>query len=390
MEKIAIIGTGQVPAERRTKRTLQSQAIDTAQQAISDAGIKKEEIDAVFLAHCFADPRFNSDLVFSWIIEELGLSNKVKFNVNIHSGGSTGENMLKMAEGLINSGTAETILCIHSEKFSLMTISEQIEAFASFGISAEWESYSGMVYNTIAGLMAERFMYETGTTPEQIASVCVSLRKWAQMNPNALYRKPLAKEDVLNSKMIATPLHMYECNVLCDGSSSFIVTSAEKAKKRAEKPVYLLSHASTVTHYSLAQSLDITRFSYNKAGKEAFEKIGIELKDIDLASVRACYPHDALIVLEGIGFCERGKAGSFVEQGETQPGGSLPLGTDGGALSRGHTGSGVGIDQIVETYVQLSGKAGERQVENCRFAVLSGLGGTYMDSHVMIFGREIP
>jgi len=390
MEKIAIVGTGQVPAERETERTLQSQAVDTAQQAIDDAGISKEDIDVVFVANCFADPRFNTDLAFSWLVEELGLSGNVKLSMLTHSGGTSGENMLKLAEGLINSGVAETILCVHSEKFSLMTPSEKVAAFAHFGISDAWEGFTGIVYNTLPSLFAQRYMYETGTTPEQLASVCVSCRKWAQLNPNAAFRKPLTVKDVLDSRVITTPYHMYECNVLVDSSSSFIVTSASKAKKLVKNAAYVLGHSSIVTHYSLAQGGDITRFGYKKAGQEAFRKAGVRLEDIDLANIRSCYPAEVLIVLEELGFCERGKAGAFVESGATAPGGSLPVATDGGALSRGHTGSGVGIDMIVEAAVQLMGEAGERQLKDCKFAVVTGLGGAYMDSSVLIFGKEIP
>jgi acetyl-CoA C-acetyltransferase len=237
--------------------------------------------------------------------------------------------------------------------------------------------------------MTQRYMYETGTTIEEVASVIVSLRKWAALNPNALLRRPLTVEEVLKAKMVAYPLTSRMCNIVADSAHAYIVTSAKKAEKTVKTPVYLLGIGGVVTHFSFMK-VDITRFGWKKASEEAFKQAGIKCEDVDLVELYDSYPVMPLIQLEELGFCERGKAGKFVYEGHTWPGGSFPMTTDGGSLCRGHCGAGCGGAHIVETAKQLMGKAGERQVKNAKIAVATNVGGQYMDAQVMVFGSEIP
>jgi acetyl-CoA acetyltransferase len=233
-------------------------------------------------------------------------------------------------------------------------------------------------------------MYETRTTAEQLAAVCVSNRKWAELNPHAMFRKPLTIEEVLESKMLSTPLHAKESNMLADGGAAFVITSAERAKDLCDRPAYLLGDGSRVTHFALSQEPDLTRFGYSEAAAEAFTEAELSPADIDLAEIYDSYPVFQLIALEELGFCERGSAGRFVMAGKTWPGGELPMTTNGGMLSQGHTGAGGGIAILVEAARQLMGKAGDRQVEGARFAVETATGGTYVDAHVTLLGNEIP
>ena len=387
--KVAIVGIGEVPTGRFPERTALEAAVTCCREAILDSGLKKEEIDYIIPTGHLADSRFNTDLIFSRLVEELGMGSHLKGNLQVMSGGASSATMLKTAAGLITSGQARAVLCVHSEKLGTGKSSQEvIDLFATLGIPSEWETPYGMHFSAVAALFTQRYMYETGTTPEQVAAVCVSNRKWAQLNPNAMFRKPLTIEEVLQSKILSTPLHAFESNVLADGAAAFIVTSAERAKEVTDTPVYLLGEGSRVTQYSISQALDMTRFGYEEAGKEAFRSAGLTPQDMDIAEIYDSYPVISLIALESLGFCERGTAGQFVLEGHTSPGGKLPMTTNGGMLSQGHTGAGGGVAILVETVRQLMGKAGERQVPNARFALETATGGTYMDIHVSIFGRE--
>jgi acetyl-CoA C-acetyltransferase len=301
---------------------------------------------------------------------------------------------LQTARGLINSGAAKNVLVAHTQKWSALTTEDMIRFFQeNAGQYEEWEFCYGMTYNAMVAMVAQRYMYETGTTAEQIAAVCVSLRKWAELNPNARFRKPMTIEDVMNSRMVTPPLRQLMCNVLCDGASAFIVSGAERAKDISDKPVYVLGEGhGGATHFSLIQKpdKDFTRFGFDRAGKKALEEAGITLKDVDIAEIYMAYPHFHLMVLEELGFCKRGEAGAFVMEGHTWPGGDLPLTTTGDAMSQGHTGTGVGMAIFVESVRQLKGQCGERQVKDAKFVLESCSGGAYVDSHVTILGKEIP
>jgi acetyl-CoA acetyltransferase len=386
----AVVGFGEVPTGRFPDRSALEAALLSSRDAIRMAGIDKSEIDIVMPCSALFNREFTVSLSVSKLVEELGLLGTVDTNVQVFAGGSSGTVMLELASGLIRAGLAKTILVIHSDRLGTgVDKTEGIDLFATVGMSPEWEIPFGVNFSAIAGLITQRYMYETGTTAEQVASVAVSLRKWAQLNPHAMYRGDLTVEDVLASKMLATPVHAFESNMLADGGGAYIVTSPERARELTDTPVYLLGASGRTTHYTLAAEADMGRFSYATAAKEAFAMAGLTPQDVQIAQIYDSYPVFVLMALEEVGLLPRGEAGKFVLEGNTWPGGKLPVTTNGGMLSQGHTGAGGGFAIMLETIRQLMGKAGERQVD-ATFAVETATGGTYMDTHVAVLGREVP
>jgi acetyl-CoA acetyltransferase len=352
--------------------------------------LDKDEIDYVMPTASLFSPPFNTELVTSRIVEELGLKN-CKKNCQIFSGGSSSSTGLQLAASLITSGAARNVLYVHAERLGTgVTAQGGIDLFSTAGISLEWEVFFGQHYSAVAALTTTRYKYETGTTDEQLAAVCVSNRKWGELNPNAFFRKPLTIEEVMESKMLSTPLRAKMSNMLFDGGSAFVVSSAERAKDLPNKPVYVLGEGGSVTHFVFSQEPDLTRFGWAPAAKEAFEEAGLTPKYIDVAEIYDSYPIYQVIAFEELGFCQRGEAGEIFLKGETWPGGRIPCTTEGGMLSKGHIGAGGGVALLVEAARQLMGKAGERQVPDAKFAVETATGGTYMDSQVTILGTEIP
>ena len=388
--KVAIVGIGEVPTGKFPERPCLQNALEACREAIEDCGIRRDEIDTIIPTGTFFDRRYNTDMIFSKLVEELGLLNTVKTNFQVFAGGSSSSTMLLTACGLITAGLAKVILCVQSDKTGSAPVQEMIDLFATFGIPDEWETPYGFFMAGTGSLFATRYMHETGTKPEHLASVVVSMRKWAALNPNAMLRRELSVEEVLNAKMVATPFTTKEGNVLADGGAAFIVTSAERAKDLKSPPVYPLGFGSRVCHYAISQDRDLTRLGFYEASKEAYEMAGIGPNDVDVAELYDGYPVFPLIALEGLGICERGEAGPFVYEGNTWPGGKLPMTTNGGMLGQGHTAAGGGVAVLVEAIRQLMGKAGNRQVKDAKIAVETSLGGTFMDSHVVILGREVP
>jgi acetyl-CoA C-acetyltransferase len=388
--KVAVVGIGEVPTGKFPERPCLQNALEACREAILDSGIEKNEIDTIMPTGTFFDRRYNTDMIFSKLVEELGLLNIAKNNFQVFAGGSSSSTMLKTACGLINSGLAKVVLCVQSDKTGSAPVQEMIDLFATFGIPDEWETPYGFFMAGTGSLFATRYMHETGTKPEHLASVVVSMRKWAALNPNAMLRRELTIEEVLNSKMVATPFTTKEGNVLADGAAAFIVASTERARDLPNPPIYPLGFGSRVCHYAISQDMDLTRLGFYEASQEAYEMAGVGPEDIDIAELYDGYPIFPLITLEGLGICNRGEAGAFVYEGNTWPGGKLPMTTNGGMLGQGHTAAGGGVAILVEAVRQLMGKAGERQVKDATIAVESSLGGTFMDSHIVIMGRELP
>jgi len=389
--KAAIIGIGEVPSGKYPERACIVSAIESAIMAIKDAGIKREDVDAIIPTGTVYNAQYNNEMVTGRIVEEMGLSNVVKNNVSVFSGGSSSSTMFKIAAGLVNIGAAKYILCVHSEKLATgLSLQGGIDLFSTAGIAKEWEVPFGQHYSSVAALATQRYKHETGTTDEQFASVCVSNRKWAELNPNAMFRKPLTIDEVMESKMLSIPLRSKMSNMLADGGSAFIVTSAERAAEYTDKPVYLLGSGSRATHFVYSQETDLTRFAFAEAAEDAFKEANLTPQDIDVMEIYDSYPIYQIIGFEECGFCKRGEAGQLFLEGKTWPGGKYPVTTNGGMLSQGHTGGGGGVALLVEAARQLMGKAGERQVKDARFAAYTSTGGTYFDSHVTILGTEIP
>ncbi len=388
--KMAFIGIGEVPTGRYPETAAIYHAIESAKLAIRDAGIKKDEIDYVLPTAALYSPAFNTELVTCRVAEELGLKN-VKKNCQVFAGGSSSTCATEIAASLINSGAASTILFVHADRLGTgVSLQGGIDLFSTAGISSEWEVPYGQHYSSIAALSTMRYKYETGCTDEQLASVCVSNRKWALLNPNAFFKKPLTIEEVMASKMLSTPLRAKMSNMLFDGGSAFIMTSAERARDLTDRPVYLLGEGGVVTHFVFSQEPDVSRFGWARAGKAAFEMAGLKPQDMDIAEIYDSYPIYQMIGFEELGFAERGQGGEMFLRGDTWPGGKIPTTTNGGMLSQGHTGAGGACAIMVETIRQLMGKAGERQVRDAKFAVETAVGGTYMDAQVTILGTEIP
>ncbi|MGD9965962.1 MAG: thiolase family protein [Hyphomonadaceae bacterium] len=388
--KTAIVGIGEIPTGRHPDRAAISFAIDSARMAMRDAGVDKDEIDFVMPTGALFSGQFNTELVTCRLVEELGLKNVVG-NCQVFSGGSSSTNGLRLASALIETGRACTILFVHTDKLGTGVTSQGgIDLFSTAGISAEWETPYGQHYSTVAALSTTRYKYETGATDEHLSAVCVSNRKWAELNPNAFFRKPLTIEEVMNSKMLSTPLRAKHSNMLLDGGAAFIVTSAERARDLTQTPAFVLGEGGAVTHFAFHQEPDITRFGWARAARHAFAEAGITPQDIDVAEIYDSYPVYQLIAFEEIGLCRRGEGGEMFLRGDTWPGGRAPTTTDGGMLSKGHIGAGGSVSLLVEAARQLMGKAGERQVQGARFAVETAVGGTYMDAQVTILGSEIP
>lgn len=386
----AIVGIGEVPTGKYPDRSALEAAAQVSRLAVQDSGIDKNDIDVIMTTGAIYNRDFNSDLIFGRMVEELGLNGSVHSTLQVMSGGASGSSMTKTASALVNSGLAKNVLCVHSDKLATgIAIEDAIEVFSSLGIPEDWERPYGQHMGSMAAMLTKRYMQETGTTAEQMASVCVSARKWAELNPHAMFRKPMDVEEVLASKVLSDGVRAKESNMLADGASAFVVTSAERAADVTDTPVYLLGASGRVTHYSLSQDQDMARFGYAAAAKDAFAMAGIGPEDVDIAEIYDAYPVINLIALEEMGFVERGTAGAFVAAGNTWPGGKLPMTTNGGMLSQGHTGAGGGVAILVETVRQLMGKAGERQVPNARVAVETGSGGTYMDAQVLVLSNEV-
>ncbi len=389
--KIAIVGIGEVPTGVYPDRLPWDIIYDTCVQAVQDSGLNKNEIEAVVTVAPQAQPRLSAEISFGKIPEELGLKG-CKDVCICNAGGASTSNCLRLAEQLITSGTARAVLIPHVTVQSTIPLDQQIEFFAKAGMDLQWEYPFGTTYNAIIGNLAQRYMYESGATPADMASIVVSLRKWAALDPNSMFfnKRVPSVEDVLASPMIADPLHRRECNVLGDGGAAMVLTSAELAPKVTKTPAYKLGEGSVYFSACTVLRDSPTKFKKQReAAEKAISEAGLKKEDIDIWNIYSAYPLGHATWMDVLGLCEPGRGCQPFVEGRTWPGGNLPWSTIGDAVGRGHTGSGVSMATYVDTARQIMGKAGARQVQGARFVFMNTGGGSGMNTIATVWGKEL-
>jgi acetyl-CoA acetyltransferase len=310
------------------------------------------------------------------------------------TGGSSFEFHVQHAAAAIREGYCDTVLITYgSDQLSRMG-----RTLGTGGFAREKQRMPGPIQfeapygNSLVGayaMVAQRHMHEFGTTSEQLAEIAVGVREHAQLNPQALYRDPITVDDVVNSRLIADPLHKLDCCVISDGGGAIVVTTAERARDLRQPPVYVLGAAGAQSHWNISQCPDFTSSAAVASGAEAFAQAGIGRDDVDTIQFYDSFTITALVLLEGLGFCGKGEGGAFVGGGHLRRGGRLPLNTDGGGLSSCHPGMR-GIFLLIEAARQLRGQGGEAQVPGCSIALACGSGGWLSCIGTVILGNEEP
>jgi acetyl-CoA C-acetyltransferase len=389
-KKLAIIGIGEVPTGTYPDRSQWDIIYETCIEAVKDAGIHKNDVEAVITVAPQAQPQLIAEISFGKIPEELGLKG-CKDVCICNAGGASTSNCLRLAEQLIESGQARFVLIPHVTVHSTIPLPDLINFFAKAGIDLQWEYPYGTTYNGIIAMMTRRYIHESGTTAKEMASIVVSMRKWAALDPNSIfYGKEVPSIDkVLSSSMVSSPLHKRECNVLADGGAAMVVTSAETARQMGCPAAVKLGESSSYfSAFTTTRDADRVKKGFANATKEALDDAGITKEDIDIWNLYLAYPVGHPIFMESVGLCEPGQAGKLFLEGHTWPGGRLPWSTIGDAIGRGHTGSGVSMATYVETARQLMGKAGQRQVPDADYVFQDTSGGSGMNFIATVWGRN--
>lgn len=385
---LAIIGVFEVPTLRNPERTRWDILLDVCKGAIIDAGIDKNDVGAVISVNPMAQAQLSLDMALGKIPEILGLKGCRDICVT-NAGGTSTTNALRLAKNLIEGGQAEFVLVPHTTVQSDIPVQDLINFFATAPLDKQWEYPYGVTFNGAMGLITNRYMYETNTSAEEMAAVTVGLRAWAALDPMSIFfGKPVVLGDVLNSRMISTPLHAKECNILADGGGAMIVTSHEKAREMGVPAAYQLGHGTRFTGATPSLRTDVYfRKAYRESSQDALVQAGLSIRDMDLRQIYGAYPFTQCSALEGYGVCEEGEGARMWAEGRCGPGGDTPCTTMGDATGRGHTGSGVSMAFYIDTVRQLRGEAGERQVQDCEHAILTTSGGSVMNACTTIFGR---
>lgn len=365
---IAIVGYGETPVVLRGGRSSYELAADVLDQILAATGLEKSEIDGIAVSETMSETSNPFWAVF--LAEHLGLQTQWT-QVNGLGGASTIAGIARAAAA-IRDGQCRTVLVIASDAQSSYPPAEQGGQRWEFQYPVGLRGPTG-----VFGMLMHRYEHQHGLDYGALAKLAVTQRNHALLNPNASakLRTPLTEQDYLSSKFVSTPLRVLDSVMVCDGANGVLVTSAENAARLGlKKAVYPVGYGE-VSNYKVDDlTADITESGFTLAGPKALAQAGMSARD-----VRMFHPYDDFLIaillqLEQIGFCERGKGSRFILDTDFSYRGDLPLNTGGGQISAGQPGLAGGGLNLVEAVRQMFGEAGERQVEDPRNAMVTGIG----------------
>jgi acetyl-CoA acetyltransferase len=356
------------------KSSLQHHA-ESAYNALEDAGIKMSEVDGLLSAGF-------STLTLA---EYMGITPKYTDTTAV--GGSSFIIHIAHAMAAINAGYCEVALVTHGEA------GRSARSRAGGNASEpgpQFETPYGYIGAPINyALAARRYMHDYGEdrTRQAMAEIAVSTRKWASMNPKAYMKDPMSFDDYHASRWVAWPFHLFDCCLVTDAGGAFVVTTAERARDLAKKPVYVLGAAEGHDHGMISQMPNLTSTWGRFSGPKALEQAGLTHSDMDLNMIYDSFTYTVLATLESLGYCGPGEGPDFVANQRTAPGGDFALNTNGGGLSYTHSGM-YGMFLVLEAVRQLRGETGERQLDNPKTALVNGTGGSLSSTGTVILGVD--
>jgi acetyl-CoA C-acetyltransferase len=222
-------------------------------------------------------------------------------------------------------------------------------------------------------------MKRYGTTEEQFALVSVKAHKYGAKNPYAMFQKELTVEDVLKSRVVASPLKLYDCCANADGAACIIMAGEKIARKITDTPVWIAGLGLASSPMSLTSRSEFASFECSvKAVRQAYKMAKITARDLDVAEVHDSFTSAEVMNYEDLGFCRRGEGGRLIENGQTYVGGKIPVNVDGGLLAKGHPVGATGASHIISIAKQLRNEAGPSQVPKAKIGLAHNIGGIGM------------
>ena len=371
MEKVAIVGIAQTKYQRDNPASHAEMAYEVTSKALEDAGLSIQDIDnTVTVCNDFWDGRTISCI---GITEATG-------SHRVHTTNVEGDGTYAALYGMMRilSSHFDVGLVVAQSKGS-----EVVPGQITNGMfDPVYERILGLDAINSAALQARRYMSKYGITEEQCAMVSVKNHKNAKSNPYAQLPMDITVDDVLKSRAIADPIKLYDCSPVSDGACALVLAQENAANTRCRNPVWIKGVGHCTDAYHLGDRDLVEVDALVAATRKAYEMAGISdpLKEIDVAEVYDAFSYMELMWMEGLGFCERGKAGNAIESGLTQMDGALPINPSGGVLSA-HAVLAAGLARIAEAVLQLRGEAKARQIEDAKVALAHGIEGACGQGH---------
>jgi len=380
-----IAGVGQTRIERHSDRPDEEWLAEAIRLALDDAGLRRSQVDGLAVG-TISIPDDTGH-----IAEHLGF--ELSWAMKADFGGASTLIGLARARDAIRCERADVVVVAaggnrldspslaHDRRTPPLDYSLRNYA-APFGYAEP---------NGFFALLQQRHMHEHGTTLDQLGKIATTFRSNAMLNEDALLQEPMSLEDYLGSRLIADPIRRADCVMRCAGGAAIVLVSERVAVELERKPVHLGAYGERIAHQTLGPQQDRLEMGFAAFAAELFARTPRDA--MDFAQLYDDYPIAVIMMLESLGFAERGGGGRFIEDTDISLGGELPLNTGGGQLSIGQPSLAGGALHLVEAVRQLRGEAGLRQLPDPEVGLVTGIGmlsvmGNVTAAAGLIVGKE--
>jgi len=392
MRRAAIIGTGQtVYKTKRVDVNCAELIFEAARAALDQAGIEKEDLDAVVFAS--APEAFEGvHAPDCWCADAAAAIGKP--SLRIHTGGATGGSGALAGFTHVVSGLFDVVLVVAVQRVGESPDAQKI-------LNTIWDpiyekDFALNIINSCAQ-MAVRYMNKYGMTEEQMALVSVKNHLNAFNNPYAHLKLELSVEDVLQSRVLCWPIKLFDACPRSDGACAVVLAAEGRAEKYSRNPAWVLGVGASTDTYGTGDRMVDDEFdladigAFVRAVREAYKMAGIRnpRREINVAEIYAPFSNLEIASYEGLGFCEKGQGGKLIEDGVTRMDGDLPVNPSGGVQASNPIGA-TGLVRVAEAALQVMGQAGDRQVDGAKTAIATAAGGAAQFYTAMILGQEKP
>lgn len=365
---LAIVGLGVTDQGRIEGATPEQMRIEGLRRAIADARVSPRDVDGYIYQQGSIDIRAFAP--GGRVPKALGMAPKTI--LTLQGGGTSAIAGIASAAGLIAAGACELVAVGYGD--AMLSYKDPTNAGRGRQEPTTSSAYGLFTPADDHAMSARRHMHEYGTTKEQLGEVALAARSYATLRSDAyMHGRELTMDDYLNARMVAEPLGKFDCCLLADGGSAFLVTTWERAKDMTDTPVRV---AGMGFSHTIASGYDYTQYrrsNISEAKDDAFGRAGISIDDVDVAQIYDCFTIEVLTALEGLGFCGEGEAGPWVEAGNLRLDAPTPVNTAGGELAWSYM---QGFTPVVEGLRQLRGESGPTQVAGAKTTVITGHGMT--------------
>ncbi|MDY6911297.1 MAG: acetyl-CoA acetyltransferase [Chloroflexota bacterium] len=375
-DKVAIVGMGLTKFKEHWDKGFRDLIIDATYEAYEDAGLETKDIQMAWMGTVMSG------------LTALSLSVPLKLDnipvTRVENMCCSGSEALRGACYAVAAGVCDVALAVGFEKLKDTGFSGVPAGVIGESLLSSSGVEPDLAPVALYALLATGYAHRYGLTPEELkrslALIAVKNHHNGAMSPKAHFQKEITLEQALNAPIIAWPLGLFDCCGVSDGAAAAIVTRADMAKNFRDDPIYVKALSVVAGNRS---GLFQTEYDYSwveqnaKAAEHAYADAGVKdpLKEINLAEVHDCFTIHEMSVYEDFGWCPRGTAKDYVENGAFNLDGELAVNSDGGLKCFGHPLGASGLRMMYEVYKQLQGKAGPRQRKNPQLGLAHNAGG---------------